>query len=96
VYQKTWNASYGPDLMVKLNAKVIEARMQSKVESGGPCCNNRGELVGVSQSSTLSGLDVISDFIACTEAEDFITKAFALVPELRGKKWVRSQRPPLR
>jgi len=96
VYQKTSNASYGPDLMVKLNAKVIEARMQRKVESGGPCCNNRGELVGVSHGSVADDLGGSSVFIACTEAEDFINRAFAAVDELRGKKWVRSQRPPLR
>ncbi len=85
--------------MLDLKATVVAAEMPPNpgaLGDGRPCCNDRGELVGVSHSGLALGLDAFCYFIACTEAEEFINKAFAALPELQGKKWLRSQRSPLR
>jgi len=39
--------------------------------------------------------DAISVFLERSECEDFIKRAFAESPELKGKTWQRSKRPAL-
>jgi HEAT repeat protein len=96
VGEKTWDAG-GHGFVLHLKAKVVESSSPTNPgDSGGPCCNDRGELVGVTQGGMVGiGVNAISYFICCTEAEDFINRAFKGTPELAGKSWVRSKRPPL-
>jgi HEAT repeat protein/S1-C subfamily serine protease len=95
VYKKTYT-SHGPDFEVPISSRIIEATSPTNGgDSGGPCVNDRGELVGITQGG-LVGLEAsMSYFIERSELENFINRTFESVPELKGKRWVRSTRPPL-
>jgi HEAT repeat protein len=94
VGRKQWMAG-GGDFVLTLDAKVVETDSPTNPgDSGGPCVNDRGELVGVTQGGSRTA-NAMSLFIERSEAEGFIGKAFAQTPQLAGKTWVRSQRPSL-
>jgi len=91
VHKMKWLAG-GGDLLLNLEAMVVETSSPvNPGDSGGPCVNDRGELIGITQGKSNEG-DNISFFIHRSEAEDFIGKAFASSPLLQGKTWVRAQR----
>ncbi len=95
VYTKTWTTG---DLnrSLTIHSRVIEATSPSNPgDSGGPCVNDRGELVGITQGGKPGAGQAISLFIQASEAEAFIDEAFAAVPQLQGKTWSRSRRPTL-
>jgi HEAT repeat protein/S1-C subfamily serine protease len=97
VYTRKWTAG-GGDLVLHLEAKIIEANSATNHgDSGGPCVNDRGELVGITQGGAGSGNDtqLMSFFIEHAMLEDFITQAFEKTADLKGKTWVRSTRPPI-
>jgi predicted Zn finger-like uncharacterized protein len=96
VGEKEWKAQ-GHGIVFELKAKVVEADSPTNPgDSGGPCCNNAGELVGVTQGGKVGiGVNAMSYFICCTEVDDFLNKAFGRAGDLRGKTWARSKRPPL-
>lgn len=94
VYRKQWIAG-GEDFELKLDARVVESTSPTNPgDSGGPCVNDRGELVGVTQGGSRVA-NSISFFIERSEAEDFINKTFTGADPLRGKQWVRAQRASL-
>jgi S1-C subfamily serine protease len=91
---KEWKAG-GGNLLLDLKARVVETNSPTNPgDSGGPCVNDNGELIGVTQGGSRSA-NLIALFIAYTEAQDFIGQAFKQSPLLAGKSWSRSQRPTL-
>jgi predicted Zn finger-like uncharacterized protein len=87
--------SGGGDLLMNLEAKVVETDSPvNPGDSGGPCVNKFGELIGTTQGKSSKGAQ-ISFFIHRSESEDFIAKAFASSPLLQGKTWVRAKRASL-
>jgi HEAT repeat protein/S1-C subfamily serine protease/DNA-directed RNA polymerase subunit RPC12/RpoP len=96
VYRKQFTAG-GGDLILNLDSKVVETDSPTNPgDSGGPCVNDRGELVGVTQSTQMGAMvHAMSLFIDRSEAEAFIDKAFKATSQLSGKTWVRAQRPSL-
>ncbi len=94
VYNKEWVA-VGGSLPLRLKARVVETDSPiNPGDSGGPCVNDQGELVGVTES-VFMGANAIAIFVAYNEAENFVNEAFQKAPLLAGKKWARSQRPTL-
>ncbi len=92
IYRKQWWMDDG-NFVMKCDARVVETSSPVNAGgSGGPCINDRGELIGVITGSSGSPLSLIIDR---SEAENLIATAFAQIPQLQGKKWVRSQRPPI-
>ena len=93
VYKKQW-LSGNEEFVMKLNARVVETDSPTNPgDSGGPCVNERGELVGVTQGGSRDA-NAIALFIGSTEAEDFVGQAFKAAPLLAGKTWrARSGRP---
>jgi HEAT repeat protein/S1-C subfamily serine protease len=95
VADKKWQAG-GGGFILNCDAKVVEATSPTNPgDSGGPCVNDRGELVGITHGGMVGGVNAISIFIERSMAEDFINKTFAAVPALRGQSWVRAKRPPI-
>jgi serine/threonine protein kinase len=95
-YNRKWQESFG-DTTRTFNVRVVESDSPvNPGDSGGPYVNDRGELIGVSKGGqgAREG-NLVGVIIDRKEAEDFIAKTFTLVPELDGKKWARSQRPPI-
>jgi S1-C subfamily serine protease len=96
VYNKTFIARYGRDLTLEISSRVIESSSPvSSATGGGPCVIDRGELVGLALGDLAGGEPVMAYFIERGELEKFVNKAFESVPELKGKRWVRSTRAPL-
>jgi predicted Zn finger-like uncharacterized protein len=94
IYKKEW-LSGGADFVLDLKAKVVETDSPvNPGDSGGPCVNDRGELIGTTQGKSTRGAQ-ISIFVYREESEDFIGNAFRQSPMLAGKSWARSQRPTL-
>jgi HEAT repeat protein len=94
VYKKQWKAG-GADFVLDLNARIVETDSPTNHgDSGGPCVNDRGELVGVTQGGSRDA-NAIAIFISHSEATDFVSEAFKAAPLLVGKTWARSQRPTL-
>jgi serine/threonine-protein kinase len=92
VYVKQWKAG-SPDALLDYKARVLETDTPTNPgDSGGPCVNDRGELVGIALAG-MRAINPIALFIAYSEAEDFIGESFE-APPLAGAKWVRAQRPP--
>jgi HEAT repeat protein len=92
VYRKQWTSS-GGDLIMRNDSRVVETDSPTNHgDSGGPLCNDRGELVGITQGGSATA-NAISVFIDHSECEDFITKTVAST--LAGKAWKRDERPPL-
>jgi S1-C subfamily serine protease len=89
--KKKWQVRLG-DTTLSYEARVVEADSPiNPGDSGGPCVNDRGELIGVNEMGSQNG-SALTLVIDRSEAEDFVAKAFLLLPELDGKKWARSRR----
>jgi HEAT repeat protein/S1-C subfamily serine protease len=97
VGRKQWQVADGGDLILTLDSKVVETNSPiNPGDDGGPCVNDSGELIGVTQSMQMGAMVHASSlFIDRSEAEELIGKAFATCPQLQGKRWVRAQRPSL-
>jgi HEAT repeat protein/S1-C subfamily serine protease len=71
VYHMHWRS----DQVTQHEAVVVETQSPTNPgDSGGPLVNTRGELVGVTQGSR-SGAQLVSIFVDCSEATDFIEKS---------------------
>jgi HEAT repeat protein len=92
IQNMSWTAG-DETLILKIHARVLETDSPTNPgDSGGPCVNDRGELVGVTQGGSATA-NAMSLFIERSEAEKFIKKSFE--EKLAGKAWQRSQRPTL-
>jgi predicted Zn finger-like uncharacterized protein len=96
VYNKTYTTGDGHGLSFQINSRIIEATSPTNPgDSGGPCVNDRGELVGITQGGLVGAEAQMSYFIERSSIEGFIKDVFGNASELRGKQWVRSQRAPI-
>jgi HEAT repeat protein len=83
-------AMAGPTILeLEFNALLTDSPTNPG-DSGGPLVNERGELVGVTQGSSVDK-QLMSSFIDQSEVNDFIEKYF----QRTGGTWARSQRPLL-
>jgi len=92
VVDREWISSGGAGSVVyNLKAKVVETSSPiSSGDSGGPCVNERGEQIGVTQGK-VRGVDLVTLCIDVTEALDFIDKTC----KKKNMTWVRARRAPL-
>jgi hypothetical protein len=83
-----------PDTAREFNVRLLETSLPAGPgDSGAACVNDQGGLVGIAEAVVPGrGITVCIDR---SEAENFITEAFDREPQLKGKKWARSPRPPL-
>src|SRR5262249_54168559 len=96
VYRKSYTTSDGHDLSFQISSRIIEATSPTNPgDSGGPCVNDRAELVGICQGGLVGGEAQVSYFIERSELEGFVTEAFQRIDELKGRQWARSTQPPL-
>ena len=80
VYKKKWVSGSQGKMIGDHEARIIEATSPtSPGDSGGPCFNETGELVGVTQGGLKSSVaQGYSYFIDCSEAKNFLrSKKFA-------------------
>jgi len=97
VHNSKWE-SIGSDLTVTSHdARVIEATSPTNHgDSGGPCVNDRGELVGITQGGASGDqANAMTIFIERSELERFVTRGFREFDDLKERTWVRSTRPPI-
>lgn len=76
VYNKKWKSSGGDGVINSHECKIIEATSPtSPGDSGGPCFNDKGEQVGVTQGGMVAAVaQGYSYFVDATEVKKFLKK----------------------
>jgi predicted Zn finger-like uncharacterized protein len=96
VYRKSYVTGNGHDLSFQITSTIIEATSPTNPgDSGGPCANDRAELVGICQGGLVGAEAQMAYFIERSELEGFVEEVFRTAPDLKGKQWARSTLPPL-